>query len=233
MAKKSKFALITIILVLAFSVLLFLVPINQLVGRLPYLNQFYNNTTLEISTKRGVAKIWIDGKDYGETPTTVENLPEGTYLIELQKVVEEESFYKKHSFQIELTRNTSARVDLEIGPEDLLHGVILYYTPIRTSSQDGFLTAISNVEQSRVFVDGEFLKTTPLTNLGLRENQYNIKILAPGHEDVEVPVLVRNNYSINLKTFHFPVPVTFETLDGEELPEEEIQVEENMEESLD
>lgn len=220
--KKNKIALITIFLILAISVLLYFVPVNQLIGKLPFINRFYNNTTLEISTKSGVARVWINGQDYGETPTNIEDLPEGSYLVELQKVVEEEAFYKKHSFQIELTRNTSARIDLEIGPEDLLHGAIIYYTPIRTTSDEGFLTVISDVNNSRVFLDGEFLKTSPITNLGLRESQYEIKVLAPGYEDVEVPVLLRNNYVLNLKTFHFPIPVEFETLETESTqPEEE------------
>lgn len=232
MVKKNKTALIIIIFVLALSVLLYFLPINRLIGSLPFINQFYNNTTLEILTKKGKARIWIDGKEYGETPTTIENLPEGTYLIELEKIEEGDSFYEKQTFQIELTRNTSARVDLEIGPEDLLHGIILYYTPIRTTSQDGFLTVISDVEEARIFLDTKFLKVTPITNLSLKENQYEIKITASGHEDVEIPVLIRNNYALNLKTFHFPIPVTFDTLEEEtqeaigedeivEIPEEE------------
>jgi len=238
--KKNKIALITIFLILAISVLLYFIPINQLIGKLPFINRFYNNTTLEISTKAGVARVWVNGKDYGETPTKIEDLPEGSYLVELQKVIEEEAFYKKHSFQIELTRNTSARIDLEIGPEDLLHGAILYYTPIRTTSDEGFLTVISDVNNSRVFLDGEFLKVSPVTNLGLRESQYEIKVLAPGHEEVKVPVLLRNNYVLNLKTFHFPIPVEFEPMDAEitevtedspiEAPtEEEVIIEESVE----
>jgi hypothetical protein len=227
--KKNKIALITIFLILTISVLLYFVPINQLIGKLPFINRFYNNTTLEISTKTGVARVWINGKDHGETPTNIEDLPEGSYLVELQKVVDEEAFYKKHSFQIELTRNTSARIDLEIGPEDLLHGAILYYTPIRTTSDEGFLTIISDVDDSRVFLDGEFLKVSPITNLGLRENQYEIKVLAPGHEEVAVPVLLRNNYVLNLKTFHFPIPVSFESIE-EDNPELETEsLEEDME----
>jgi hypothetical protein len=208
--KKNKIALITIFLILTISILLYFIPINQLIGKLPFINSFYNNTTLEITTKAGVAKVWINGKDYGQTPASIEDLPEGSYLVELEKIVKEESFYKKHSFQIELTRNTSARIDLEIGPQDLLHGVIIYYTPIRTSSDEGFLTVISNVNDARVFLDGEFLKVSPITNLGLREGQYNVKVLASGHEEVEVPILVQNDYVLNLKTFHFPIPVNFE-----------------------
>lgn len=208
--KKNKTALITIFLILTISVLLYFLPINQLIGKLPIINTFYNNTTLEITTKAGVAKVWVNGKDYGQTPVNIEDLPEGSYLVELEKIVEGETFYKKHSFQIELTRNTSARIDLEIGPEDLLHGAILYYTPIRTASDEGFLTVISDISDSKVFLDGEFLKVSPITNLGLREGQYEIKVLAPGHEEVEIPVLVQNNYVLNLKTFHFPIPINFE-----------------------
>jgi hypothetical protein len=218
---KNKTALIILVSVISLSVLLYFLPINRLIGTLPLINRFYNNTTVEILTKRGKAKIWIEGKDYGETPATIENLPEGTYLVELERIEEgDSSFYKKQSLQIELTRNTSARIDLEIGPDNLLHGIILYYTPVRTSSQEGFLTVISNVDEGRVFLDGEFLKISPITNLALKENQYNVKVTATGYEDVEVPILIRDNYALNLKTFHFPIPIRFDSLEAGESTKE-------------
>lgn len=210
---KNKTALIIIILIL-LSVLLYFIPTKKIIGNLPFLNRFYNNTTLEIVTQNGKAKIWIDGKDYGETPNTVENLPEGNYLVELEKIEDTKSFYDKYSFQIDLTRNTSARIDLEIGPENLVHGSVLYYTSAKTSSDDGFLTVISNVKEAKVFIDKEFLKATPITNLAMKENQYQVKVTAQGYEEIEIPVLIRKNYYLNLKTFHFPIPVVFDTLNN-------------------
>lgn len=200
-------------LLIVLSVVLYFLPINQIIGSLPLLNRFYNNTRLEILVKRGKARVWINGQDYGETPTSLENLPEGRYLVELEKIVEDSAFYNKQSFNIDLVRNTSARIDLEIGPSDLLHGIILYYTPVSTSSQEGFLAVSSNVNNAKVFVDQEFVKASPVTNLSLRESQYDVRVVMEGYEDVEIPVLVRNNYVLNLKTYHFPIPVVFDTLE--------------------
>jgi hypothetical protein len=230
---KNKTALIIIVSVFLLSVLLYFLPINRLVGSLPFIKEFYNNTTLEILTNKGKARIWIDGKDYGETPATIENLPEGTYLVELEKIEDGSSFYERQSLQVELIRNTSARIDLEIGPDNLLHGSILYYTPVRTSSREGFLTVISDTDQARIFLDGDFLKVTPITNLALMENQYEIKVVAAGYEDVEIPVLIRDNYVLNLKTFHFPIPVTFDSLaqEKDKSPEETEQIDEITEET--
>lgn len=211
--KSSKKTVLILIGVLALSVLLYFLPINNIVGSLPFINRFYNNTSLEILVKKGKARVWINGDDYGETPTSLENLPEGKYIIELERIVEENAFYTKQSFNIDLVRNTSARIDVEIGPEDILHGIILYYTPISTSSEEGFLAVSSNVDGAKVFVDQEFVKASPVTNMALRESQYDVKVVAQGHEDVEIPVLVRNNYVLNLKTYHFPIPVIFDTLD--------------------
>jgi hypothetical protein len=207
-----KTAFIIIILVIVVSLLLYFLPVNKLIGNLPFLNRFYNNTSLEIITQKGKAKIWINGKEYGETPNTVENLPEGNYIIELEKITDNQGFYQKHSFPIQLTRNTSARIDFEIGPDNLIHGIILYYTAFKTSSSDGFLTVISNVDDAKVFLDKEFVKTTPITNLSLKENQYDIKIVTEGFEDIEIPLLIRNNYTLHLKTYQFPIPVTYEEI---------------------
>ena len=212
MMKNSKKTILIIIGVFALSILLYFLPINRIIGSLPLINRFYNNTSLEILVKKGKARVWVNGDDFGETPTTLQNLPEGRYLIELERIVEDNAFYKKQSFNIDLARNTSARIDLEIGPDDILHGIILYYTPISTSSEEGFLAVSSNVDEAKVFVDQEFIKASPVTNMALRESQYDVRVVAEGHEDVEVPVLVRNNYVLNLKTYHFPIPVIFDTL---------------------
>jgi hypothetical protein len=212
MANYKKLLLVTLGIIL-LSILLYFLPLNTLLGRIPILNTFYNNTSLEIVTQRGKAKVWIDGKDYGETPTTVENLPEGNYLVELEKISDKKFFYEKQSIQITLTRNTSARIDLEIGPQNILHGVIMYYTPIKTSSDKGMLTVTSNVDGAKVFLDKEFLKASPISNLSLRENLYQVKVTAEGHEEIDVPVVITKNYSLNLKTYHFPIPTTFDTLE--------------------
>jgi hypothetical protein len=213
--KSTKKLILGGVFLLLFSILLYFLPIRKIIGSLPLLNRFYNNISLEILVKKGRAKVWINGEDYGETPTSLENLPEGKYLIELEKLTDEGSFYEKQSFNMDLVRNTSARIDLEIGPEDLLHGIILYYTPVSTSSEEGFLAVSSNVDGAKVFVDQEFVKASPVTNMSLRESQYDVRVVMEGYEEVEIPVLVRNNYVLNLKTYHFPIPVVFDTLEVE------------------
>ncbi len=213
--KENKTALLVLAFVVLLSLFFFFVPLDSIIGRIPLISRFYNNTTLEIVTQRGKAKIWVDGKDYGETPSKIENLPEGKYLVEIEKIVENDSFYKKHAFQIELTKNTSARIDLEIGPEDSLQGSILYYTPSKVSSEGGFLTVTSNTEDAKIYIDKEFVKRTPVTNIPLKSNQYEVKVTSQGYENVEIPILIRDGYQLNLKTYHFPIPVIFEGANNE------------------
>lgn len=151
-------------------------------------------------------RLWRDTNNC--TRSTGRKLPCG-----IRKNSDEKFFYEKQSIQITLTRNTSARIDLEIGPQNILHGVIIYYTPIKTSSDNGMLTVISNVDGAKVFLDKEFLKASPVSNLSLRENQYQVKVTAEGHEEIDVPIVISKNYSLNLKTYHFPIPTTFDTLE--------------------
>lgn len=212
---KNKTALLIISFVILFCLFLYFVPVKELFSKIPLISKFYNNTTLEIVTQKGKAKIWINGEDYGETPAKIEDLPEGNYVVEIEKIVSEDSFYEKHSFQIELTKNTSARIDLEIGPEDLLQGSILYYTPSKVSSKDGLLTITSNIQNAKVYLDKEFLKETPVSNISLKDNQYEMKISATGYESVEIPIYIRSGYQLNLKTYHFPIPVSLEAVETE------------------
>ena len=208
--KKLKTAILIFLSVLFFSTLFFFFPPKKLIGQLPFLNRFYNNTSLEIVTQRGKAKVWINEKDYGETPVTVQDLPEGDYLVEMEKIAPEDAFYKKHSFNIELTKNTTARMDIEIGPEDLLHGSILYYSPMRTSPGKGYLTVTSNTNDSKIYVNGEFTNRASLTNIELEKGEQKIKVENDGYIGIELPVNIRENYQLNLKIYQLPIPISLE-----------------------
>ena len=74
--KKIKTAIIIIVSIVVLSVLFYFFPPSKLIGKLPFLNRFYNNTTLEVVVQNGKAKVQINEKDEGETPVTIEDLPE-------------------------------------------------------------------------------------------------------------------------------------------------------------
>ncbi len=220
--KKLKTAIIIILTILLFSGLFYFFPPKKLVGKLPFLNKFYNNTTIEIVTQKGKAKVWIDGKDYGETPVTVEDLPEGKYLVEMEKIAPKDTFYKKHSFNVELSKNTSARIDIEIAPEDLLHGTILYYSPIRTSTGKGYLTVTGNSKDSKIYINSDFINRSELANIELDIGEHQIKVESEGYEEIEIPVFVREDYQLNLKIYQLPIPISLDVL--EEVNNEQSEV---------
>ena len=212
--KNRKTVLIIVISILAISILLYFLPLGKILGNIPLLNMFYNNTSMEIIVEKGKAQVQINDKDYGQTPVTVENLKEGKYIIELSKIADEDTFYENQTFEVEISKNTSARIDIEIGPDSILNGTILYYTEAaNTQRGKGLITTTSSVEGAKVYVDKEYIGSSPITNLELADNQYQIKVSAQGYEDVEIPVFVRSGYILNLKTFHFPIPVNFDTVE--------------------
>jgi len=213
--KKFKTAIIVVAIIILFSILFYLFPPKKYIGRLPFLNRFYNNTTIEIVTQRGKAKVWIDGKDQGETPVTIEDLPEGKYLIEIEKIAPQEAFYKKHSFNIELSKNTSARVDIEIGPENLLHGTILYYSPIKTNPNKGFFTITTTTNESKIYIDNSFVNRSELTNIELTKGEHKIKIESEGYQEIELPVFIREDFQLNLRVYQLPIPISLDILTNE------------------
>lgn len=212
--RNYKTAIIIVGSIILLSIIFYFIPISNIIGSLPIIKRFYNNTTLEIVLQNGKAKIWINGKEYGETPQEIKNLKEGEYTVELEKIASGDTFYKKQTFKIPLYKNTSSRIDLEIGPEDILHGSIMYYSPEpKISNSEGFLTATSNADNAKLYVDGEYLEDLPITEVKLQENQYQVKISALGYEDVEIPLIIRKGYLLNLKVFNFPIPVNFDNVE--------------------
>jgi hypothetical protein len=213
--KNRKTALIIVISIIVVSIILYFLPLKKILGNFPLIKSFYNNTSIEIITEKGKAQVAINDKDYGQTPTTVENLPEGKYTIELKKIADDSTFYQKQVFEVELAKNTSARIDLEIGPENILNGTILYYTSVpHTSTGKGLVTITSSATDAKVYIDKEYIGNAPVNNLELKDNQYQVKVSAVGYEDIEIPVFVRAGYQLNLKTYHFPIPVNFDTVNN-------------------
>jgi hypothetical protein len=215
--KKTKTALMIVISILVLSILFYFVPFNTILGNIPLIKNIYNNTTLSINTKGGDANVTINGKEYGKTPLETNDLAGGEYTIILSKVSESEDFYQDHSFDIYLTQNTESRIDIEIGPNDLLLGTVLYYTSIpKGTSNTGLLTITSSPLKAQITLDGEILSTTPLSGYQLTKGQYTVKISKDGYEEVEAPVIIREGYHLNVKAFLFPIPLTLETLENEE-----------------
>lgn len=209
--KRWKSALIITTLVVMVSVLFFFVPIDNLFKNLPIIRNFYQNTTLEITTPNGKAKVKIGGKEYGETPANITNLVAGEYEVELTKSSQTEDFYKPHLFPIELSKNSTSRINIEIGPDDNLHGAILYYTEDFTiDSGKGKITVTSSTDETKIYINNEFLKNTPVTNIQLEKGEYKIKFVTKNYEDLEFPIVVREGNILNIKGYQFPVPLSFE-----------------------
>jgi hypothetical protein len=214
--KKRKTALIIILSVLVLSILFSFVPINSLLSKIPLVKNLYNNTILSINLKDGEANVTINDKDYGETPVNVENLADGEYTVVLSKITDSEGFYEDHTFDINLTQNTETRIDMEIGPNNLLHGIVLYYSSIPKGTENtGLLTVTSTPLDADITLDTELLNKTPLSGHQLTKGQYTIKISKDGYEEVEAPIIVREGYHLNVKGYLFPIPLTLETATNE------------------
>lgn len=215
--KKWKSPLIVFVSILALSLFFFFVPLDNIIRNLPILKGFYENTSLEITTPNGKATVKLNGKEYGETPATIQNLFAGDYDVELTRTSQEEGFYKSHSFPIELTKNTTSRINIEIGPDNNLHGFLLYYTQNNTlSSGSGQITVTSNANDAKIYLDNEYLDVAPITSLVLTKGEYTISMTKNNYEDLTLPVLVEEGYILNIKGYQFPVPVTFETVQNDE-----------------
>lgn len=214
--KRTKTALIITISILVLSLAFYFVPFDTILGRIPFVKEIYNNTTLNINLKNGDANVKINGKDHGKTPLAIDNLASGEYTIVLSKISDSEVFYEDHSFDIYLAQNTEARIDVEIGPNSLLHGIVLYYTSIPKGSENtGLLTVTSSPLDSKISLDAESLSNTPLSGYLLTKGQYTIKMSKTGYEGIEAPVVVREGYHLNVKGFLFPIPLTLETINNE------------------
>lgn len=213
---KIKTVLIIFLAIVVVSILLNFLPTQDLGSRIPFLNRFYTNTILEIITINGKAEVKIDGKDYGETPLTVTNLPQGDYTVELNRISDLDDFYKRQTFNVKLTKNTTSRLEVEIGPSGITHGSLLYYTPLLNLSKGvGTLSILSDVPKSRVYIDGEYIEQTPVIARQLETGEYELEISVERYESLEIPFLIEEGYLLNIRSYLFPIPVNLDIITNE------------------
>ncbi|PKN02480.1 hypothetical protein CVU76_00355 [Candidatus Dojkabacteria bacterium HGW-Dojkabacteria-1] len=210
--KKWKSALIVSSIVVFVSILLFFIQPEDILKHVPILKSFYQNTTLEITVPYGKANVKINGKEYGETPLNIQSLVAGEYEVELNKISTQEGYYKPHTFKVILTKNSTSRINLEIGPDDVMHGTILYYQEDKTYTPNkGKLTITTNSQDARVFMNSEFLKSAPITNLELNEGEYEISLQSEEYENLTLPIVIRAGYTLNIKGYLLPISVIFDS----------------------
>ncbi|MGI6423309.1 MAG: PEGA domain-containing protein [Candidatus Dojkabacteria bacterium] len=214
--KKWKSALIAISIVLVLSLLLFFLPPENIFKQIPIIKTFYQNTTLEITMPNGKAMVKINGKEYGETPTNIQSLVAGEYEVELERISSQDGYYKPQKFKVLLTKNSTSRINMEIGPDDNLHGSILYYSEDRSVSNKGKLTITTNSPSTKVYLNSEFLKSTPITNLDMDEGEYELLLEAEGYESLSLPVVIRKGYILNIKGYLLPISLIFDKQESNE-----------------
>jgi hypothetical protein len=208
--KKLKTAIIVLAVLLLISLAYFFIPADRILSSLPFVKDLYNNTSITVNSRNGKAEVIINGKNHGETPVDLSGLEEGQYEITLKRVSENIEFYKTRNYKIDLPRNTEAVIDLEIGPADSTSGYILYYTKSPATDDSGYITIQNTPEDASVFLDGEFLAKTPVNAYTLKEKDYQVKVTAAGYEDVSFPIVVREGYNLNIRSYQFPVPINIE-----------------------
>lgn len=207
--KIIKTAIILLIILFLLSILFYFLPTEELLSRLPFVKDLYNNTSITINSKNGKAVVTVNGKDYGETPVTISNLAQGEFEITMTKVSEVKDFYSPKNIDFFLERGTEAIIDYEIGPDGIDSGYLLYYTKSSSSSSDsGFMTLTTTPEKADLYLDGEYFQKAPISTTSLNAKNYQITTKAQGHEDLTLPIIIRNGYNLNISISLYPIPTT-------------------------
>lgn len=214
MKKLTAIIIIFIVFVIITLVFVFFPP-NNILENIPFINTLYTNSTLTINSPNSKSEVFIDGTSYGQTNQTINDLSEGTYTITLKRVTDATSstqlFYNDAVFVVELTNNTESIINMEIGPSSLLSGYILYYSDSPSALGDqGYFTVSSLPENSSVYLDDQFLAKTPILMQKINAGNYTIRIECQGYESIEVPIIIRSDYNLNVNTYLFPIPTDLE-----------------------
>ena len=120
--------------------------------------------TLLVMTVPAGASVSVDGQERGEGPATVDGLPPGTHIIE----VEAEGYLPVNErVEVEEGRQATIRLELEEIP------------------QGGSLRITSSVEGAEVLLDGRTIGRAPLVERDIEPGEHVVVVRASGHREWE------------------------------------------------
>ncbi len=206
--KTATIIIIVILIVFAISAIAFFLPFQQILNNIPIFKTLYNNTTLTVNTNNGKADVIISGKDYGETPVSISDLVPGQYTVTLKRISDTPGIYTDRNIAIDLQKNTEAVINIEIGPDTTNYGYVLYYTQSpEQNSQKGYLTVTTALPDTTAFIDNVYLNNLPINAQYLLPKSYTLKVTKAGYQDLEIPIIVRGGYNLNVNAYLFPIPI--------------------------
>ncbi|HVX92758.1 MAG TPA: PEGA domain-containing protein [Candidatus Dojkabacteria bacterium] len=206
--KTATIIIIGILIVLAISATAFFLPSQQILNSIPIFRDLYNNTTLTVNSNNGKAEVFIGDKKYGETPVSISDLQPGQYTVTIKRISDKADLYSERNIEVDLQKNTEAIINIEVGPDNTNYGYVLYYTQSpEKNSQKGYLTVNSSLADTTAFVDGAYLNALPINAQFLKPKSYTLKVTKDGYQDLEVPIVVRGGYNLNVNAYLFPIPI--------------------------
>ncbi len=208
--KKTIKILIISLTIITVSIVGHFIDLDNIFSKLPIVKDYYYATMLTVKTPIGRADVFVNGKDYGQTPVSITELPEGKHLIEMVKISQSENTYEKTQIYVDLYRKTETLVNMEIAPKNFKTGYILSYTPAPQNIKNiGHLTIQTHISDYDIFLNEEILKEGDKTSFQIEEGKWNLKISADGYEDIEIPIVIREGYNLNTTIYLLPIPINF------------------------
>ena len=123
-------------------------------------------STLKISSIPSGAKVYVNGSYKGETPLTLELLP-GTYTVKLTK-----EDYEDYTKTVEINPGETTTLSATLTPKF------------------GYLTVYSSPSGAEVYVDGDYVGTTPLENYKLSTGKHSVVVKKNDYQDYKTTVTI-------------------------------------------
>ncbi|AEK73694.1 hypothetical protein GQS_09000 [Thermococcus sp. 4557] len=142
-------------------------------------------TTLKVSSEPSGAKVYINGKYRGTTPLTLE-LSSGNYTVELSR-----TNYEDYTVNVTLETGETKTISATLTPKF------------------GYLDAYSNPPGAEVYVDEDYLGTTPITDHKLPLGEHTIKVKMEDYKEYTKTINIELGKTTKVEATLSAIPATF------------------------
>lgn len=166
------------------------------------------DAALSVQTLHNPAKIFLDGKEVGDTPLRLDNVTAKKHTIKLT------GDNNQYETNLDFLPRTEVAINRDLGVSDVFSSGRNFWMDKDKSGT--VLSVISEPANATVYIDNTEVGKTPFSDSALSGGDYDLKISYPGYEVQNARINISPDYRLNVSFDLFPLPVGSEVKEFEE-----------------
>ncbi|MEK7595294.1 MAG: PEGA domain-containing protein [Patescibacteria group bacterium] len=166
-------------------------------------DKLFGQSGISVETPKEEAQVYLDGKELGKTPLSLQTVKPGSHAVKVQKADGSGSAFEAN---LKFVPFSTVVITQDLGISNTFSsGQVFWFDPKDLSSK---INIVSEPSQATVYVDDTEVGKTPYSSSVLSDGGYDIKLIKDGFESQTARIKIQKDTKLNasFKLLLLPVP---------------------------